>query len=86
VANSKSALKRAIQAEQRRDNNRQVRSAIRTYTNKFEAAIAAGVAADAESAYRAISSELDRAARKGVIPKERADRKKGRMAVRLAAI
>ena len=86
MANSKSALKRAIQAEQRRDKNRQVRSVIRTYTNKFEAAIAAGVAADAESAYRAISSELDRAARKGVIPKERADRKKGRMAARLAAI
>lgn len=86
MANSKSALKRAIQAEQRRDKNRQVRSSIRTYTNKFEAALATGVAADAEQAYRTVSSELDRAARKGVIPKERADRKKGRMAARLAAL
>lgn len=86
MANSKSALKRVRQNEKRRVTNRKVRSSIRTYTNKFDAALAAGEKAGAEAAYREIVAVLDRAASKNVIPKLRADRKKGRMAARLAAI
>ncbi len=86
MANTKSALKRVRQNERRRETNRKVRSAVRTFMSKFDAAVAAGEAADATAAYRKITSVLDRAASKGVIPKERADRKKGRMAARLAAL
>lgn len=86
MANSRSALKRVRQNERRREAHRQVRSAIRTYTNKFDAALVAGKADDAAEAYRTIVSMLDRAAVKGVIPKQRADRKKGRMATRLSAV
>ena len=86
MANSKSALKRVRQNEKRREAHRKVRSVIRTYTNKFDAAIEAGKADDAQAAYREVSSVLDRAAAKGVIPRTRASRKKGRMATRLASI
>jgi small subunit ribosomal protein S20 len=60
-----------------------VRSRIRTYTNQFDAAVEGGNADEAAEAYKQIASTLDRAAHKGVIPKERASRKKGRMAKRL---
>ena len=63
--------------------HKEVRSEIRTYTNKFDSAVAGGDKAVAQEAYRTVVSVLDRAASKGVIPKERASRKKGRMAQRL---
>mgnify|MGYP006190416777 FL=1 len=86
MANSQSALKRVRQNEKRRVTNQKVRSVVRTYTNKFEKAAETGEKAAAEEAYRAVVSILDRAAGKGVIPKERASRKKGRMAARLAKL
>ncbi len=86
MANSKSALKRVRQNETRRVRNRVVRSSIRTYTNQFDKAVEAGSKEDASAAYEKIVSILDRAASKGVIPKTRASRKKGRMAARLASI
>lgn len=86
MANSKSALKRARQNEIRRARNRKVRSAIRTFTNRFDVAVDGGNADEAREAYRQIVSVLDRAAAKGVIPSERASRKKGRMASRLEAL
>ena len=86
MANSKSALKRVRQNEKRSARHRKVRSAIRTYTNRFEAALESGDEAEAREAYQEIVSVLDRAAQKGVIPRKRADRKKGRMAKRLDAI
>jgi small subunit ribosomal protein S20 len=86
VANSKSAEKRNRQNEKRREHNRVIRSRIRTYTNKFEEALESGDKDAAQEAYQDIVSALDRAARKNVIPKERASRKKGRMAKRLDAL
>lgn len=86
MANSQSALKRVRQNEKRRVANREVRSEVRTYTNKFSKAADAGEKAAAEEAYRTAVSILDRAASKGVIPKERASRKKGRMAAQLAKL
>jgi small subunit ribosomal protein S20 len=86
VANSKSAEKRNRQNISRREANRVVRSRIRTFTNKFDEAVAAGEKDAATEAYREIVAALDRAARKNVIPKKRASRKKGRLASRLAKL
>lgn len=86
MANSKSALKRVRQNEKRRVRHRKVKSSLRTYANRFDAAVEAGKSDEATEAYREITALLDRAASKGVIPKARADRKKGRMAKRLDAI
>ena len=86
MANSKSALKRARQNETKRTNNKRDRSHIRTFTTKFNKAVEEGNKTEAEVAYKQISSILDRSAKKNVIPKERASRKKGRLAKRLHAI
>ena len=86
MANSKSAEKRNRQNEKRREHNRVIRSQIRTYKNKFDEAVEEGDKEAAEEAYREVVSILDRAARRNIIPKKRASRKKGRMAQRLAAI
>ena len=86
MANSKSALKRARQNETKRIINKRIRSHIRTFTNKFETALEEGNKKDAAEAYKNISSILDRAAKKNVVPKERASRKKGRLAKRLNAL
>lgn len=83
MANSKSALKRARQNESKRIINKRVRSHVRTFTNKFELALEAGNKKDAEVAYKDVASILDRAAKGNIIPKERASRKKGRLAKRL---
>ena len=55
---------------------RQIKSAVKTATKKFLAA----TGEESETAYRDVASELDRAAKKGAIPKQRADRKKSRLA------
>ena len=86
MANSKSALKRVRQNDKARERNKVVRSRIRTFTNRFEEALEGGDQAQAAEAYREAASVLDSAAMKGVIPKQRADRKKGRMAKRLDAL
>lgn len=86
MANSKSAEKRNRQNKKASERNRVVRTRIRTYTNKFEEALEGGDKDAAQEAYQEIVAALDRAARKNVIPKERASRKKGRMAKRLNAL
>jgi small subunit ribosomal protein S20 len=80
VPQHKSCEKRVRQSKVRNPYNRAVKSAVKTAAKKFTAA----EGGDAETAYREIASELDRAARKGVIPKKRADRKKSRLAKQLA--
>jgi small subunit ribosomal protein S20 len=72
----KSCEKRIRASKKQNAYNRSVKSAVRTSTKKFRAAEGEGL----EEAYRDASSQLDRAARKGVIPKKRADRKKSRLA------
>ncbi|MCM8749761.1 30S ribosomal protein S20 [Thermomicrobiaceae bacterium CFH 74404] len=79
MPNTKSAAKRARQAEKRRLRNRVYRSAARTYIKKAERLMAAG---DLEAAARAIGdaiSTLDRAAIKGIIHKNNAARRKSRL-------
>ena len=75
----KSCEKRIRVSKKQNARNRQIKSAVKTATKKF---LAAG-ADEAETAYRAAASELDRAAKKGAIPKPRANRTKSRLARRL---
>ena len=76
MPNHKSCKKRMRTSEKRNEYNRSVKSTVKTILKKFETA----QGAEAETAFREISSQLDRAARKGVLPKSRVDRKKGRLA------
>lgn len=83
---SKSAEKRMRQAVVRTDRNRAVRSRLRTFINHFEKAIVEGDFVQAELKLRSVESELDSAAKKGVIPAARASRKTSRMSARLDAL
>ncbi len=64
MANNKSAKKRAIQAEKRRQHNASRRSMMRTYMKKTVAAIAAGDKEAATAAFAVVTPILDRMAGK----------------------
>jgi len=76
VPNIQSAKKRLRQSRKRRVHNRDVRSSIRTLTKTL---LHTDSAEEAEGVYRQVSSLLDRAARKGVLPKNAVDRRKSRL-------
>lgn len=65
--------------------NTGVKSSLKTLEKRYLETVKAGKKEDAEAAFRAISSRLDKAAKTGVIHKGTADRKKSRLALRLRA-
>jgi small subunit ribosomal protein S20 len=84
LANIKSQIKRNLQNEKRRLNNRNVRGAARTAVNQARAAFDAGEPETKEAVLKAISA-LDKAAEKGVIHKNNAARRKSRLMKKLAS-
>ncbi|MBE1286771.1 30S ribosomal protein S20 [Alteromonas sp. LMIT006] len=86
MANIKSAKKRAIQAEKRRQHNASRRSFTRTCIKKVIAAIAAGDKAAAQAALDAAKPVLDRMATKGLIHKNKAARHKSRLTAQIKAM
>ncbi len=72
----KSCKKRIRTSKKQNLYNRAIKSSVKTTLKKFD--VAEGE--DSPLAFRAAASALDLAARKGVIPKKRADRKKSRLA------
>ena len=86
MANSKSAKKRAIQAEKRRQHNASRRSMMRTYMKRTIAAIAAGDKEAATAALVEVTPLLDRMATKGLIHKNKAARHKSRFAAAIKAL
>ena len=82
MPNIKSAIKRVKVNEKKHLRNRMVKSAMRTTVKKYESAVAAG-SADA-ALLSQTASAIDKAVSKGVISKNAANRKKARMAKRLA--
>ncbi|MBV9258617.1 MAG: 30S ribosomal protein S20 [Ktedonobacteraceae bacterium] len=81
MPNNASAEKRMRQEQKRRAHNRSVKSLVRTQVTKARVAITSATvnAEDAEAAVRAAVSELDRAAKKGVIHRNNAARRKSRL-------
>ena len=77
----KSAAKRMRTSEKARQRNRAVKSHLKGVLKQLDAA----TPEDSPQALREASSALDRAARKGVIPTRQADRKKSRLARRVAS-
>ena len=86
MANIKSQIRRNRQNEARRARNKTVRSYLKTKTKRFTDALDEGDAQTARAAYEVASRELDKAAAKGVIHKNKAANKKARLAKRLNAI
>ena len=78
MPNNAAAEKRMRQERKRRLHNRMVKSIVKTQITKARLAIDTG-AEDAGEAVQAAVSELDRAAKKGVIHRNNAARRKSRL-------
>ena len=83
MPNNPAAQKRMRQEQKRRLHNRSVKSLVKTQITKARSAIAFDE--NAELAVRAAVSELDRAAKKGVIHPNNAARRKSRLMKQLNA-
>ena len=82
MPNIKSAMKRVKVNQKKNLRNRMIKSAMKTQIKKFDTAVAANQA-DAKL-LSVTQGAVDKAASKGVIHKNAANRKKARMAKRLA--
>jgi small subunit ribosomal protein S20 len=78
MANTKSAAKRARQTARRTLQNRIVMTGIRTQQRKLATALSAGDQAQAQAALQMLSSKLDKAAKRGVVHRNLASRRKSR--------
>jgi small subunit ribosomal protein S20 len=86
LANHPSAIKRHRQSQKRTIRNRFVRATVRTATKKVEKASEAGTAEGIDDLLRDAISKLNKAASKGVIRKQTASRKIGRLTKRAQAL
>ncbi|MCL1919934.1 MAG: 30S ribosomal protein S20 [Kiritimatiellaeota bacterium] len=84
MAKIKSAVKRVKQAEASRVRNKAGKSRVLTARKKVLSAIGTGNKEEATKAYSEYSSVLDKTAKKGIIAKNNASRKKSRMAASIA--
>ena len=79
MANIKSAKKRILVNETKAARNKAIRSKVKTAIKKVDAAVAAGDKAAAQAARLAATTEIDKAATKGVYHKNNASRKVSRL-------
>lgn len=86
MANHPSALKRHRQSEKARLANRSVRAKLRTMVRQLREAVAAGDQDTAAAKLREATSQLHKAASKGVLHRRTADRQSGRLARSVSAL
>jgi len=86
LANIKSQIKRNKQNEKRRLRNRVYRGSARVAVRNARSAMETGNAEETQAAMLQAISALDKAAEKGVIHKNNAARRKGRLMKRMAAL
>ncbi len=80
MPHSMNAKKRLRQNIKRRARNRSVKSSVRTSLRKAREMVAAGKASDVQASVPALAKQLDQAAAKGMIHKNKASRLKSRIA------
>jgi len=85
VPNIKSVKKDVIRSRQRRLRNQAAKSQIKTFVKKAHTAIAGGVAETIAVAVPQAVSVVDKAAKRGIIHKNQAARRKSRLMRRAAA-
>ena len=79
MANTKSAMKRIRSSERRAQHNQVARSTARTYVKRARQLIEEGNLQEAQAVVAQAVSALDRAAKKGVIHRNNASRRKSRL-------
>jgi small subunit ribosomal protein S20 len=86
MANTKSAERRTRANERKRLNNRATLSRVRKAEKAYEAALAAGQKDAAKKALSAAASAYDKAVKSNAVKRGTADRKKSRLALKLAKL
>ena len=84
MPNTKSAERRMRNSARKNLRNRSVKSRLHTLEKNYLELISAGKKDDAARELRSLSSAFDKAAKSGVVHRATADRKKSRLALRLA--
>jgi small subunit ribosomal protein S20 len=84
MPNTKSAARRMRNSARKQLQNRSVKSRLHTLERSYLNLLGAGKRDDASKALRAVSSAFDKAAKSGVVHRATANRKKSRLALRLA--
>jgi small subunit ribosomal protein S20 len=85
MPNTKSAERRMRNSARKHVRNHSVKSELKTLEKRYLEFIKVGKKEDAATSLREVTSAFDKAAKAGVIHRGTADRKKSRLAVRLAA-
>ncbi len=83
MANIKSSKKDIIRSRKAYEKNKADKSEMKTVIKKYEAALAEGDKAVAETAYKAAVQIVDKAVTKGILHKNTAARKKSSMTLQL---
>ncbi len=83
MPNIKSSKKDVLSSKIAYEKNKANKSALKTDLKKFDAALAAGDKAVAETAYKAAVKAVDQAVNKGLLHKNNAARKKSSMTLKL---
>lgn len=86
MPNIKSAKKRVLVTEKKTQENKAIKSALKTSIKKFLAAVNAGDKDTANALYPETVSAIDSAAAKGILHKNNASNKKAKLAKKLAAL
>ena len=84
MPNTKSAERRMRNSARKNLRNRSIKSRLHTLEVSYLALLADGKKDDAAKDLRELSSAFDKAAKSGVVHRATADRKKSRLALRLA--
>jgi small subunit ribosomal protein S20 len=84
MPNTKSAERRMRNSARKQLRNHSVKSRLHTLEKSYLTLLGAGKREDATQALRVVSSAFDKAAKSGVVHRATADRKKSRLALRLA--
>ncbi len=79
MANIKSAKKRVRTTEKRTARNKAIKSKVKTYMKKVDAAVASGDKGAAQEALKEATSQIERACSKGVYHKNNAAHKVSRI-------
>jgi small subunit ribosomal protein S20 len=84
MPNTKSAERRVRNSARKNLRNRSIKSSLHTIEKGYLDLLAAGKKEDAAKQLRSLSSAFDKAAKAGAVHRATADRKKSRLALRLA--
>jgi small subunit ribosomal protein S20 len=84
MPNTKSAQRRMRSSATKHLHNRSVKSRLRTLEKGYLGLLGAGKKDEAGKALQAITSAFDKAAKSGIVHRATANRKKSRLALRLA--